>query len=320
MMSSAATGQDNISIFHQHWWLEAASDGSIDWQGIDSGSRGHILVPICSRRKIYGRANVPPPYTRLFQPRWQGKLTGGPSEEPDAVNIAHLLRRSESMFSGFDHVQFVFAGDSPLCAALALNGFSVHEHYTFRSAAIPVSDELWSAMHPKTRNVLRQCIRTQSVEATDDVEGYIAMARAERGVLDSHDYDALRRIWCSVRQKNQGTVLTVLSRASQALAKCILVWDDRCLYYLLSTRCMSPEYQNANSLLVWKAIEISQEKGLSFDFDGYSTYDSFRFQARFGLKVFARKTVQRSSLLWRSMKTTKRALENAVIRREWATS
>jgi hypothetical protein len=100
-----------------------------------------------------------------------------------------------------------------------------------------------------------------------------------------------------------------------AHAQVFFIWDDKYVYYFLSTRDKSVAHLGAVSLLVWSGIEFAHSSGRYFDFDGGITDDAgYKFKVAFGGELANRFDVVRSTSSYRIRRTI-RKIPRAVIRR-----
>ncbi len=141
-------------------------------------------------------------------------------------------------------------------------------------------------MDQKVRYNIKTGLKRMAVERHDDIRRYINLSRRfikERAFTNITDYDAMDRIWEACHGRRQGSIISCVNAEGHDIASAILLWDDRHLYYWLN--CRNPELQDysANSVLIWKAVEIAQQAGLVFDMDGFATPDAGLFLSRFGL-------------------------------------
>jgi hypothetical protein len=250
------------------------------------------------------KATVRPPYTRLFGPHVRQEALGPPlSSEKFAVAIRDLVEELQE----FHLVEYVLDCDSAYPGAFLPMAFQVEDIYTFTTEGVANTKSAWNNLRPELRSTLRNALRSCAVVCHSDIERFIRLAKLERPWRDKNCYGALRRIWAEVSSRGVGTILSAYDDSGAEAAVCVLVWDDKSLYYLLSTRFLDAGTQDANTVLIWSAIQKAEELRLVFDMDGYHSVEAFRFQRRFGLKLVERKLVYRSSVAWKAAELIKDA-------------
>jgi hypothetical protein len=290
------------TIFSQEWWLAAAGGDSLRIVSKQISPGTSVSLPVFRTRWFGMKATVRPPYTRLFGPHVHQEELGRPlSSEKFAVAVRDLVAELQE----FHLVEYVLDCDSAYPGAFVPMAFQVEDMYTFTTEGVASAKKVWNNLRPNLRSTLRSAQRSYSVVRHSDIERFIRLAKLERRWRDKNCYDALRRIWAEVSSRGVGTVLSAYDASGAESAVCVLVWDDKCLYYLLSTRIRNAGARNANIFLIWSAIQKAEELGVVFDMDGYHSVEAFRFQRRFGLKLVERKLVYRSSVAWKAAELIK---------------
>ncbi len=282
-------------IFCEKWWLSAATGDK--YRIIESSGKGiSATVPIFTTKKFGLSVIVPPPFTRIFEP---AIICASNSRAVRIEKTASILKDCLGELSGHKRVEFVLRPGSDLCLSFLSGGFSVEDAVTFSSVGPVCANEVWSQMHPKTRNIIRGAERTCSVIHHGNIDRYIALSRDEYRNNDRNDYTALRRLWSAITFNNAGAILSAVDKNGCDLAVAIVVWDAMTLYFLLTTRSTQHQSPGDNALLVWRAIEMAESNGLTFDLDGYHSIGALRFRSKFGLTPVARKRVFLNSLSWK---------------------
>ncbi len=282
-------------IFSENWWLHAASGDQFDLIEREEGSVSASL-PVFRTRKLGLSVIAPPPFTRLFEPKIH---CSGSVRAVHAERSASVLRQCLAGLDEYKRIEFVLGPDTDLAFIFATCGFSVQEETTFSSREPVSSEELWAHMHPKLRGAIRGARRLCRIERHVDLERFISLAKSDFNIEDRNDYMILRQLWVGVVARGVGIILSAVDDCGCEVASAVLVWDQRCLYYLLSARSPLHRSRGGNSLLIWSAIETAEKAGLVFDMDGSHSPSALQFDSRFGLFAGARKRVFRNSLSWK---------------------
>jgi hypothetical protein len=262
------------TIFSQKWWLAAAGRDSRVSRQICPGTS--VSLPVFRTRRFGMNAMVRPPYTRLFGPHvHQEAPRRPPSNEKLTVAVRDLLAQLQE----FHHVEYVLDSDSAYPGAFDPLAFRVEDMYTYTTEGVASAKKTWNNLRSKLRSMLRNALRSYSVVRHSDLERFIRLSKLERRWRDKNSY-ALRSIWTEVSTRGFGTVLRAYDDSGAESAVCILVWDDKCLYYLLSTRILNAGARNANVVLIWSTIQKAEELGVVFNMEGYHSVEAFRFQRR----------------------------------------
>ena len=284
------------SIFQTEWWCDASNPGSWDKVEISAGGEATAQL-IYSRQKKYGFQEVGMPYlARVMEPYVttpEAKFTTQLSGE------IGLLSAVTAKLPSFDHFWYTLPPESALELAFNLSGFMTEGQYTFRRHP-DETQSAWESMDRKTRNHVRAGLRDFQVEKHSKIDRFIALSKSFVGGktwVNNVDYPAIERIFDACDARGQAVVLTAVDQDGKDVASTVLVWDQRILYYWLSARDPVKAMGNANSALIWSAIQLAGEKGLIFDMDGYASPASGVFYAKFGLKPHRRIHVTRLTTL-----------------------
>ena len=282
-------------IFAENWWLRAATGDQLDL--IKREARGaSASLPVFRTRKLGLSVIAPPPFTRLFEPTID---CTSDARALSAERAASVLRECLAELNGYKRIEFVLRPDTNLTPSFAVSGFSIQDEVTFSSREPASCERLLAQMHPKLRSTLRGARRSCVIERHTDVERFISVARSDFNGEDRNDYGALRRLWSGVAARGAGLILSATNDCGFDVASAVIVWDQRCLYYLLSARSPKHPSRGGNSLLIWSAIETAEKAGLVFDMDGSHSPSALQFDSQFGLFATARKRVFRNSVSWK---------------------
>jgi hypothetical protein len=122
---------------------------------------------------------------------------------------------------------------------------------------------------------------------------------------DHNDYGALERLWSQVAIRNSGRVISAVDATGKDTAACVLVWDQKTVYYLLSARSDDPGGRKANNALIFESLKFARELQRDFDADGYATIESGQFLSKLGLPMSLRATVEKRGAAYGVLKPIK---------------
>ena len=266
----AADARDELlapTIYHERWWLDAASNGAWEEATVEQGGRLIGRLPYLRLRKTrWHEALIMPPMTHSLGPAI------APATSGTAVGTPRQVAVTASLIAQLPRVAHVwFRMHAGVCSTFAFEaaGFQSGVDYTVRIEAGEI-DQLWRAMRDKTRNVIRRAEETHAVEAWSDPSAYLAFyadnLRA-RGMRNVYEHEACLRLLAASLARKRGTILVARDGAGEPQAAVFVIWDRRVSYYHMSTR--RPDSANgATSLLIWAAIRHASAAGRTFDMDG----------------------------------------------------
>jgi hypothetical protein len=295
------------TVFHNSWWLQAASGGS--YKEIELRSEGKVVarLPYNDRRSfgVFRECHAPELCHLL-----------GPAIAPNTIHSANqllknyeLMREFISQLSSFSSFHQCFHREISDTLAFEHAGYRTVVDFTFEIAPRAINS-IWLDMRDKTRNVIRRAQERWKVAAMEDPHQFQAFYEANlaaRGEVNI--YGRIGAICDAAIARGQGKILGAFDTKGSPVAAIFFTWDHRTAYYLLSTR--SSEADNgAVSLLIWSAISMAAQANLIFDFDGVGPAGNRLLYTGFGGAIKPRYVVSRNALGYRAIKGAIRLLHH----------
>jgi hypothetical protein len=291
------------TVFHEEWWLDAATDGQFDVAEVTSGGRTVGRLPFYVTKRTGISLLRMPPLTYFL----------GPAVVADAgTPNARFLRRLEVTKELLKRLppaswQYVKCqkGVSDMIA-FQESGFRTYVQFTHEIAPEP-SDVLWKNMRDKTRNVIRRAEeRFHSTEWGDPSEFVTFYERnlTSRGFKNEVEGRICRNIAQAAIERGRGRILAARDEKGRIVAANLCVWDQIASFYILSTRT-EDSGNGAISLLLWESIKDSARRHLVFDFAGLGGSGSVLLYSGFGASIQARYVGVRSSAFARLLNELK---------------
>ncbi|MDB5511945.1 MAG: family N-acetyltransferase [Enterovirga sp.] len=286
---SVATEHSASSVFHENWWLDAATGGS--WTLLETGVQGGYTARLpLVLSSSFGRPVIKlPPLTRTLGPVLVRSDRGGAAPTARARNglMEELIGKLPP------GVPFALTFDPSVrdLHPFAAHGFHIELEYTFRIAAQLDSNAVWKGLRDYTRTVVRRAGERFLVERSRDTARFVrfyAENVAREGQTMKPRPALMRRILDATVQNDAGIAMFCSDPAGVPVAAIFLVWDRSFCYYLLSTRHKELAGKGGGSLLTWEALKFAAEQGLGFDFDGAN-----HFVLQFGAEPTPRWIVSR---------------------------
>lgn len=288
------------TIFHEPWWLEAASGGQYEEVTVSAGGRAVGRLPFV-RRKHLG-------FTRLESPELTHFL--GPAvDEGNGGAVSRNLRRAEVIrellekLPSFHHFHQTLHRSIPDALPFVQHDFRVEAVFTYEVAPGP-EQAIWRAMRDKTRNVIR---RAEEKSKPVDLEPgafcalYDANLRRKGHSINTMMKANAQSLLEATLSRGQGRLLGAGDGAGTTSAAIFYVWDENITYYMLTTRAPGT-HNGAVSRLLWEAIRTSAAHGRIFDFGGVGPAGNILFYTAFGGEVRPRFRVQRMKPIFEAMR------------------
>jgi hypothetical protein len=285
-------------IFHEHWWLAAASGERVTEATVEQGGRLVGRLPYVCRKRLGFRLIGMPALTHVLGPLVDA---GRGKPETQLRTQLTIVRELLEQLPPFDRFMQACESSTALVLAFQQCGFAVKPQCNFRLDCRARLPDLLGLMNFKTRGHIHRAEKDYAVAPVNDPYSFMTfyrsnMAKAKR--TDTVELERLPTLLQACREHDAGEIIAVQDREGNPLAMAFLVWDSTALYYLLATRTPDSSSANAANLLVWAAIQRAHERGLSFDFDGIVHAGQMRFFLGFGAQLCSRLIVTRTRALY----------------------
>jgi hypothetical protein len=282
------------TVFHEHWWLAAATNGS--FQEVTASSGGRIVgrLPFVMRKKMGFAECRMPPFTHILGPVVDA---GAGKRQTQLLRRLSIIRTLIDQLPRFD--LFRQALDLSILDGLAFQdrGFYVQPQYTFEIDCRADVEALWGAMHSKVRQHVRRAEEKFVVANIDDpqefVHFYIENLK-KRQRASNFNWETFAEIFHQSCARDSGEILSARWPDGRSAAMAFLVWGHGRMYYLLSTRADDENDNGSMNLLIWSAMKRANNRGLMFDLDGVSTSGTARFLSGFDGSPKLRLVVRRA--------------------------
>jgi Acetyltransferase (GNAT) domain len=292
------------SLFHEAWWLKAASGGRYSEVTIEEGNATVARLPFVVSRRYGFTILKMPPFTHTLGPAVH---CGNGKYQTLLKNRIKLTRRLVERLPRFDY--FRQSCDPNCDNGLALAdglafqdcGFHVATQYTFHIDCRKSQETLLGEMSLKSRQHVRMAEKANTAIPIYDpdifVEFYLRSLR-RRGLQSNIPLEWFANLYSECRTRDCGKILAAVDAKGAPVAMTFVVWDRRAMYYLLSARLPDVPDKGAVNLLIWTAMKTANELGLIFDLDGVSTAGTAQFLAGFGGEIGTRLIVSSARPLY----------------------
>jgi hypothetical protein len=281
------------TIFHESWWLEAATGGAYQEVVVTWGGRTVGRFPFLLKRLPIGLVECSMPGLAHFL--GPAIDAGSGARVTQATRHDAILRELLGRLPAHTGLYQKLHRATLNTLLFQEQGYGTTVQFTFDVPPAPEAS-LWSGMRDKTRNAIRRAEVRYRVEDLSDPGRFVHAYKANlaaRGLVNH--YPRMQAVCSAALDRGRGRMLAAMG-PSGAIAACILyVWDADAAYYLLSSRDLESG-NGAVSLLIWEAMRDSARRGLVFDFDGVGNAGSRVFYSGFGGTAMPRFIVFRYSL------------------------
>ena len=270
------------TVFHEAWWLDAATAGRYEQVEVTDGSRVVGRFPFIVWQVPARKFSGLPTLTHVLGPAiYDGKGTANTRFlqrymvcRDLIAKLPKLYRFRQKLHSGFREA-----------LSFQAEGFQTGVQFNFEIAPQPEA-QAWKKLRNKTRNVIRRAQEDLVVSELQDVDEFLTLyasnlaARGRDRLEPKNEFAAVCR---AALERNAGRILCTRDAQQRLTAAIFLAFDARAAYYLMSTRTLDSG-NGAVSLLIWSGMRFCIEHNLKFDFDGIAHEGATLLYAGFGGK------------------------------------
>lgn len=272
---------EDLPIFLQDWWLDAAS-GKDNWQVeiLEEERSITACLPYVIKTKAFLKSMGIPEYTPFLGP-W---IRNFPSDNDEITNtIEQLLDKLPK----FDKYHVKLSTEIQSATAFTNQGFDKNDCYTYVLESIKDHDAIYSGFKPANRSKIKQSASSIKIIESDDLVALFKICELsmKKNKLDiPFSYNSLERIYKSARDKDKIQILLAEDASEKIHAGALLVWDKNRAYYLMGGSDPALRKHGANTLLIWESIKFCSKHVDVFDFEGSMIEPIEVFFKSFGAK------------------------------------
>lgn len=285
------------TIFHEHWWLDAVT--ARRWEAAEVRHAGRLVgwMPYVLSRQRGFRVSVMPTLVHLLGPSIDAGTGTGNTQWLRRMGILHELVQhlpDVALFSQTCHPDLSDVLGFQAC------GFESFAQFSAEVAAQPET-VAWGRLRDKTRNVIRRAQEQSGLETLSEPGEFVRFYLSNLSRAGDRSYfDAARiaPVYEVAHARGRARIVGARMQGGKLAAAVFYVWDDRRLWYFLSTRDPDNASNGAVSLLIWEGLRMAAERGLVFDFDGIAGAGAARFYSGFGARICPRYGIYRRSAVY----------------------
>jgi len=292
------------TIFHEPWWLSAATRGRADVVEVSEGGRTVGRLPYVMESRLGLRSSNMPTMTHFLGPGINDGAGSEPNRFAKRQSITRELIRKLPPLSSFRQKMHRDVKD---VLAFQAEGYEATVRFTFEIHPA-AEDVIWKGMRDKTRNVIRRSEEIYRVSNVMDPEAFFRFYSANlkaKGETANIDFPTCQDVALRSLDHGRGHLWVAMDDKGEPKAAIYCVWDAQLYHYMLSTR--APDSANgAIPLLLWNAIKSAASMGLIFDFDSVANQGSILLYSGFGGYVSPRYIVMKSTSIYKTLREIRR--------------
>jgi hypothetical protein len=299
-------GLSERSIFHEPWWLDAATNGAWHVAEVKHGNTTIGEMPYTLAKKGLWQISTLPPLTRTLGPVIKPhQSVGGDREWTQRLGIARDLIAQLPKCARFHQLMDPRVSEAE-ALAFRLEGFTVKVAFTLIADGWTDEATAFAALKGAARTAIRraqECLTVRPIDSAKEFLDFYDANLAARKRTNVYGAATMGRLLNEVLNRQAGTLIGAFDAQGSLVASSALIWDSRAAYYFLTAR-RPDAHGGAVSLMLWTAMRIAGERGLSFDFDGVSTTGILKFLGGFGGRLVRRFEIERTMPVYGALRTT----------------
>jgi hypothetical protein len=283
------------TIFHEDWWLNAATNGAYEVAEVSNDGRIVGRLPYYRVRRYGMIWGALPTLTHFLGPAVD---EGNGSINTRFIRRLEITRELIQKLPPANYTRIKCHRGVRDVIPFQEQKFRTSVQFTWEVAPQPEED-LWEALRNKPRGAIRRAEKSVDIVPFDDPAAYIRSCIANldtKGIRSNIDMAAALRIIEACLARQRGRILIAKDKTTGEMhAGTFFAWDAGSVYYLMTTRSAAAN-NGAGTALVWHALRDAARRQLIFDFDGLATPGSIMFYTGFGGTVEPRYVATKMSL------------------------
>ena len=276
---------EQTTVFCRRWWMDWATNES--WQILGCFDKDRLIgaMPIWQVHVLGNQTLKIPPLTQVWGPVLVRRNAKYVKVQSDYTNI---LRALASTSSSWKDVSITMHHSIDNCLPFKWCGFKETIRYTYTLDCLTNTDEIWKETRENIRTDLRKAERN-GIQVRDDlpIKELVRIQKRtfqHQGLSSKSRTNITSRASSSAIDASRGKIFAAVDKQGNVHAAALLVWDDRCAYYLLGGSDPNLRNSGATSLLIWHMIKFSSNVSKRFDFEGSNIEPIERFFRSFGAR------------------------------------
>jgi hypothetical protein len=285
-------GWEGMTLFHEPWWLDAATGGQ--WTTLNAYHKDRVvgILPVWKHHRWGFWWWTSPPLTHVLGPVIDLGEGNSSSRRQQRLAVSEKLLAQIPQGCCFRQT---LDPSAPDVLAFQVQGFVTAPHYTILIDCADL-DKVWAGFRQSTRRFIRKAQGEFEVETWNDPKGFVDFyIRNRQGepIGWRTSLDCFEQLYAACREKDQGGIYVARDSQGRVAAAVFAAWGRGKLYYLMTTRNHEITDFGVVSLIIWKLAAEANARGLTLDLDGIISDSILKFLTGFGGAVVPRMIVER---------------------------
>lgn len=280
--------QVNLPIFYKAEWLDAVC-GTEGWSAYFFEIDGQIraIFPYC-KEFLFGLPTFKMPKLTPYL----GVLFFVPDELVKTESVQSFKKQATrhilSQIGKPLYFQIAFHPDFDDWQVFHWSGYYQRCRHTYRIDTSKGLDFIWGEFHFKLRNHIRTAEESLKISVSNDVESLCQLNLStfqKQSLRLPYEKEIIGAIVEKFYTKDFCRILIAKNKSNDKPEAALLVVNDHVYMYSLVAGMRQGAPRGAMSLLIWKAIQMAEQKSFHFDFEGSDIPNVEKFYRAFGGKL-----------------------------------
>ncbi len=310
------------NIFCRSWWLEAVCPKGFEILVLRKGGRIVAGMPMVRSRKLGREAIHMPRLTQtlgvLLAPPTGQKYETRLSSEMDVLK--ELVRATPAVDYFSMNFHHSFTNWLPFYWA----GYMQTTRYTYIIENLSDLDAVFRNMDTKQRSKIRKAKRSGVVvEEGCDLVTFLELNRktfARQSKEPSYTREFVRSLDAACARHNARTIFLTKDRENKPHSALYVVYDNKCMYKLMSGADPELRSSGAHALAVWRSIELAHKLNITYDCEGSNIENMECFNRSLGARQTLYFSITKANLVgkaWRALRPYVGRFARAFRSRRW---
>jgi len=256
-------------VFCQPWWLEAVAPRTWDYAVVRRGPEIAAVLPFVTQKGPLGQRRLGMPALTNSLGPWLRPLGGKLCKQYTVQK--ELLTELIDALPPHDYFDQRFHYSIANGLPFHWKGFTQTTLYTYVLHSLENLGAIWESFDDGIRQRIERARKHLEVVedlGIDDLIRVMDVSFPRQGLNPAYARVLLVRVDEACRSRNAGKMLFAVDSDNRLRAGVFIVWTEFAAYRLLGGDHSDPQSADANCLLLWEAIRLSQSIARTFDFGG----------------------------------------------------
>lgn len=276
--------EESIPIYSKDWYLDAVC-GKDNWDVALVVKSGEVFasLPYFIEKKLGFTILQMPKLTQVLGP-WI-KYPPGQKYETKLKHEEKIISELISLLPKFHYFKQKFHHQYQNWLPFYWHGFTQTSNYTYVIEDTSNLYKVFDEFNGSTKRQVKKAEKILRVSESNDLEKFYEINKKsfeKNSMKIPYSFSFVKRLDEALHNHAARKILLATDEDNNLHAAIYLVYDSNSVYYLMGGIDNAFSSSGAQSLLMWKGIQLASQLGNTFDFEGSMIKQVERFFRSFG--------------------------------------